>query len=67
MLELNEENHPPVYLEQCKYRSKKKKLVGFINAELKNSSDDDDDGDHADDDNTNFNWFQCVLIGIYRF
>ena len=27
------ENYPQVYLEQCKYRQKKKRLVGFIDIE----------------------------------
>ena len=27
------ENYPQVYLEQCKYTQKKKKLVGFIDSE----------------------------------
>ena len=48
VLKLNQENFPQVYLEQCKYKQKKKKLIDFIDAELQNSSDDDDD----DDDNT---------------
>ena len=39
-----------MYLEQCKYRQKKKELIQFINAELEDSSDDDDD----DDDDTIF-------------
>ena len=49
VLKLNQENFPQVYLEQCKYKQKKKKLIDFIDAELQNSSDDDDDDD---DDNT---------------
>ena len=44
-LKLNKENYPQVYLEQCKYRQKKKELIQFINAELEDSSDDDDDDD----------------------
>ena len=41
----NQENYPQVYLEQCKYKQKKKKLIDFIDAELQNSSDNDDDDD----------------------
>ena len=37
-----------MYLEQRKYKQKKKKLIDFIGAELENSSDDDND----DDDNS---------------
>ena len=39
-----------MYLEQRKYKQKKKKLIDFIGAELENSSDDDNDDD--DDDNS---------------
>ena len=45
VLKLNQENYPQVYLEQCKYKQKKKKLIDFIDAELQNSSDNDDDDD----------------------
>ena len=56
VLKLNEENYCQVYLEQCKYRQKKKKLIDFVDAELEDSSDDDD--------SQIFNPFQYVLIGI---
>ena len=49
VLKLNQENYPQVYLEQCKYKQKKKKLIDFIDAKLENSSDDDNDDD---DDNS---------------
>ena len=40
-LKLNEENYPQTYLEQCKCKQKKKKLlIGFIDAELVDSNDD---------------------------
>ena len=42
LLKLNEENYSQVYLEQCNYRQKKKKLIDFVDAELEESSDDDD-------------------------
>ena len=50
VLKLIQENYPQVYLEQRKYKQKKKKLIDFIGAELENSSDDDNDDD--DDDNS---------------
>ena len=31
-------NHPKVYLEECKYKSKKIKMTKFINTELKSES-----------------------------
>ena len=41
-LKLNEQNYPQVYLEQCKYRQKKKKLIDFIGVKSEDSSDDED-------------------------
>ena len=40
VLNLHEKNYLQVYLEQCKYRQKKKKLINFIDAELEKSSHD---------------------------
>ena len=40
-----------MYLEKLKDTHKKKKPIGFIDAELEDSSDDDDDDD---DESTNF-------------
>ena len=36
-------NHPQVYLEQCKYKIKRRKPVDFINAEVDLSSSDTDE------------------------
>ena len=33
-MKIDKKNYPQVYLEQCKYKGKKKKLVDFIDAEL---------------------------------
>ena len=43
ILKVYNKNYPQVYLEQCKYRKKKRKLVDFIDAEVYLSSDDSDD------------------------
>ena len=40
---INKKNHPQVYLEQCKYKIKKKQMPKFIKAELKSDSDSDSD------------------------
>ena len=46
VLGIEKKNYPPqVYLEQCKYKIKKRKLVHFISAELDLSSDDSDNLD----------------------
>ena len=36
------QNYPQAYLEQCKYKIKKKKMVNFIDDELDLHSDDSD-------------------------
>ena len=39
----DKKNHPQVYLEQCKYKEKKRKLVDFVDTELDLDSEDSDD------------------------
>ena len=36
--ETGKKNHPQVYLEKCKYKSKKIKITKFINTELESES-----------------------------
>ena len=36
---MEEKNYPQVYLEECKYKTKKTKLTKFINTELKSESE----------------------------
>ena len=45
-----------MYLEQFKYRQKKKKLINFIDAELEDLSDDNelDNSSNDNDNSTNF-------------
>ena len=40
---MNKNNHPQVYLEECKYRIKKIQMSRFINTELKSDSELDSD------------------------
>ena len=40
--------YPQAYLEECKYKLKKRKLVSFIDSE---SIDDDSDSDDIDNEN----------------
>ena len=42
VLRIEKKNYPQVYLEQCKYKIKRRELVNFIDAELDLSSDDSD-------------------------
>ena len=37
-LEQKKQNYPQVYLEDCKYRAKKKKMPGFIDVKLESDS-----------------------------
>ena len=36
---MEKKNYPQVYLEQCKYRTKKTKMTKFIETELKSESE----------------------------
>ena len=40
-----------VYLEECKYKLKKRNPASFIDSEIIDDDDDDDDDDDSDDDN----------------
>ena len=42
VLRVDKKNHPQVYLEQCKHKMRKRKLVDFIDDEVDLSSDDSD-------------------------
>ena len=39
VMKIDKKNHPQVYLEECKYRTKKTQMSSFINTELKSNSD----------------------------
>ena len=43
LLKVDKKNYPQVYLEQWKYKIKRRKRVGFIDVEVDLSSDDSDD------------------------
>ena len=43
VLRTDKKNYPQVYLEQCKYKIKKRELVSFINDEINFSSDNNSD------------------------
>ena len=42
VLKTDKKAHPQAYLEECKYKLKKKKLVSFIDSEIIDDSDSDD-------------------------
>ena len=43
ILRVDKKNYPQVYLDQCKYKIKKRELVSFIDDEVNLSSDYSDD------------------------
>ena len=51
VLKIDKKAYPQAYLEECKYKLKKKKLVSFIDSEII----DDDDDDDSDDDEIIYN------------
>ena len=50
VLKINKKAYPQAYLEECKYKLKKRKLVSFINSEIYDDDDDSDDSEIIDDD-----------------
>ena len=40
-MKINKKNYPQVYLEECKYKIKKRQTPRFINTELDSDSDSD--------------------------
>ena len=46
VLRVDKKNYPKVYLEQCKYKIKKRKLADFIDNEVDLSTSDSDDLDN---------------------
>ena len=49
VLKVNKKAYPQAYLEECKYKLKKRKLVSFIDSEIIDDDDSDDD-EIIDDD-----------------
>ena len=52
VLKIDKKVYPQAYLEECKYKLKKRKLVSFIDSEITDDDDSDDD-DGYDSDNEN--------------
>ena len=53
VLKIDKRVYPPAYLEQCKYKLKKRKIVNYINDEIIDE-DSDSDTDDAIDSHLNF-------------
>ena len=52
VLKIDKKAYPQAYLEECKYKLKKRKLVSFIDSEIIDDDDSDDDNGY-DSDNEN--------------
>ena len=53
VLKIDKKPYPQAYLEECKYKLKKRKLVSFIDSEIIDDDDSDDDNGY-DNDNENY-------------
>ena len=47
VLKIDKKAYPQAYLEECKYKLKKRKLVSFIDSEIIDDSDSDSDNDFS--------------------
>ena len=50
MLKIDKKAYPQACLEECKYKLKKKKLIGFIDSEIIDDDSDSDDGYDIDNE-----------------
>ena len=57
VLKIDEKAYPQAYLEECKYKLKKIKLVSFIDSEIIDDSDSDIDSNIDSHNN-----FQCQIV-----
>ena len=53
MLKIDQKVYPQAYLEQCKYKLKKRKATKYIDLEIINDDDDDDDDHDSSSDSEN--------------
>ena len=53
VLKIDKKAYPQAYLEECKYKLKKRKPVSFIDSEIIDADDSNDDDDGYDIDNEN--------------
>ena len=51
VLKIDKKAYPQAYLEECKYKLKKRKLVSLIDSEIIDDDSDDDNGYNSDNEN----------------
>ena len=54
VLKIDKRVYPQAYLEECKYKLKKKRLVSFIDSEIIDDDNSDDDNGYDIDNENNF-------------
>ena len=54
VLKIDKRVYPQAYLEECKYKLKKRKLVSFIDSEIIDDHNSDDDNGYDIDNENNF-------------
>ena len=64
VLKIDKRAYPQAYLEQCKYKLKKRKPVNFIDSEI---IDDDDNDYEIIDDNKNDDGYPCYYGRMVNF
>ena len=75
-MRMEKKNHPPVYLEQCKYKIKKTQTSTCINTELDSDSDSESNAElmaklKSDSDNDSgydtIHWLQILMIFLFAW
>ena len=61
VLKIDKKVYPQAYLEECKYKLKKRKLVSFIDSEIIDDDSDSDDGYDIDNEN-NFSVLDSYVV-----
>ena len=51
VLKIDKKTYPQAYLEECRYKLKKRKIVSFIDSEIIDDDSDDDNGYDSDNEN----------------
>ena len=51
VLKIDKKTYPQAYLEECKYKLKKRKLTSFVDSEIIDDDNDDDNGYDTDNEN----------------
>ena len=51
VLKIDKKTYPQAYLEECKYKLKKRKLTSFVDSEIIDDDNDDDNGYDSDNEN----------------